>query len=225
MKIKEINKDSRPRERLISNGANSLSDIELLAIMLGSGNKNESVIELSARLINEYSFERLFKMSFDELKSINGIKEAKATKLMACFEIAKRCMSKNIIGVQMLEAEDVYNYILPDYQLIDYEMVTIIYTDIKCRVIAKTSFSNELVDKIIFPIRKIINECINNKAFGIFIIHNHPSGDIKPSKSDITSTINLYNILKGIEVILFDHLIITKDKYFSFDKNRLLNFD
>lgn len=90
MKIKEMNEEEKPREKLLANGVKALTDSELLAIMLGSGTKEESVLELSSRLINKYGLSKLFNMSFDELSKIKGIKEAKATKLMSAFEIARR---------------------------------------------------------------------------------------------------------------------------------------
>lgn len=213
--MKDIINKERPREKLINNGSNTLSDSELLAIMLSSGSKNESVLDLSTRLINEYGLERLFKMSYYELQKISGIKAAKATKLMATFEIARRIQNQNKALTTLNNSNAVYEYVKADYLFLDTEVVTIIYVNKLCQIIAKRSFSNNGVSKVIIPFREIVNEAIILKCFGIFMVHNHPSGDLKPSKDDLITTKNLINILKPLDIHLFDHLIISNNKFIS----------
>lgn len=224
MKIKQIDISSRPREKIIERGAKELSDIELLAIMLSSGTKEESVLDLSARLISEYGFDRLFKMSYSELNKIKGIKKAKATKLMASFEIARRASKIINNNPKLLFSNDVYEYLKNDYLLIDTEVLIVIYVDKNCIPIKKCSYTNDGVADCIVPIRKIVNEAINLNAFGIFLAHNHPSGDITPSPNDIDATRRLMNILKPLSIMFFDHIIIGNNKYFSIsDSNILFN--
>ena len=216
-----INKDL-PREKLIKYGSDSLSDSELLAIMIGSGSKEKSVFDLSNDLINEYGLKRLFSMSFNELSQIKGIKHAKATKLMACFEIAKRCITISNENIQFLSASIVYNYVKPNYLFLKTEMITVLYVDSKCRLISKLSVNNYEPAQAVLPVRKIIGDAINNSAYGLFLIHNHPSGDVNPSKGDIAATHVLYRTLSDIDIMLLDHVIVSDTKYYSFLENKLL---
>lgn len=216
-----MNKDL-PREKLIKYGADSLYDFELLAIMIGSGTKEKSVFELANDLINEYGLKRLFSMSFTELSKIKGIKHAKATKLMACFEIAKRCITISNENIQFSSASIVYDFIKPYYLFLKNEVISVIFVDSKCRLINKLSFDNYEPAHATLPIKKIIGEAINNNAYGVFLIHNHPSGDVRPSKSDISTTNILYNTLTDIDIILMDHIIVSDTKYFSFLEHKIL---
>ena len=115
VKIDEIDKLDRPREKMVIKGPEALSEVELLAIMLGSGSKNESVLDLSKRLIKDYGIDRLFRMNYDELKRISGIKIAKATKLMATFEITRRILSSKTNDIVLNDAKDVYKYVRGEY--------------------------------------------------------------------------------------------------------------
>ena len=222
MKLEEIKKEQRPRERLIEKGAKVLTDIELLAIILSFGSKKENVLELSSRLINDYGLERLLNMNYDELKQIDGIKEAKATKLMACFEIARRSIKKSNNGIEFIHSIDVVDYIKRDYQFIQNEMYSIIYVDVKGKLLKKLFFESELSYKVSISIRSIVKEGIILNAYGIYMIHNHPSNDVRPSSSDISTTKLVFETLKSIDINLIDHIIIGNDNYFSFYENKLI---
>ncbi len=222
MKIKNIVAKERPRERLISKGANSLSDYELLAIMLGSGTKEKSVLELSIELIEKYGLEKLFQMDYKELKKIKGIKEAKASKLMSCFEIAKRCIAKKDNLIQLSNAIEVYQYVQSDFLYLKTERIMILYVDTKCRVIQKSFLNGDQVAKIELPVKKIIGEAIKWNAYGIFLIHNHPSGDVMPSSSDIDSTHYLITLLNEIGIAFLDHIIVSDTNFFSLMDNKII---
>ena len=223
MKIKEIEKELRPRERLINNGAYNLTDSELLAIILSSGSKNESAIDLAKRLVKEFGLKRLFDMNYDELKKINGIKEAKATKLMAIFEVTRRLLKIEDNSIILAKPIDVYNYVKNDYLFINYEMITIIYVNKLSKVIAKKNYNEGLVNRAFIPFRKIIYDAINLNAYGIIMIHNHPSGDIRPSEDDLYATKLMIDTLKPLNIILFDHLVISNSKYYSIGENKVFN--
>ncbi|MBE6137485.1 MAG: DNA repair protein RadC [Erysipelotrichaceae bacterium] len=223
MNIKLLDTLDRPRERLIRNGAQALSDYELIAIMLGSGTKEQDVIELSINLINAYGLEKLLRMNYIELKKIKGIKEAKATKLMACFELARRCIKKENNIITLKDAESVYRYAKSDYMFLREENLMVIYVDIKCKPILKKIYSNHYVGSVEIPCREIIKDGLDVSAYGIFLIHNHPSNDLNPSSADIAATFKIRNVLKEVSIILFDHLIVSDISYYSFDENNILN--
>jgi DNA repair protein RadC len=223
MNIKDITKKDRPRERIIENGAKSLSDTELLAIILSVGNKNEGVMELSSRLINTYGLNQLLYMSYDEISKISGIKEAKATKLLACFEMAKRSVKVYDNIILFNTSNDIYDYIKNDYIFESREVLTILYVTSKLKLIKKIKYSNNSTYSCEFPIKKIVQESLGLDAYGIIMIHNHPSGDKNPSHSDIDVTQTLKIILRELDILLLDHIIITQNYYYSFDENNLLN--
>ena len=217
MKINELDIKQRPRERLINEGVINLSDIELLAIMLGEGTKNEGVIELSTKLINKYGLKKIFNMNYDDLIKLDGIKKAKATKIIATFEIARRSLKKEDIKIKLDTSKILYEYIKNDFLLHDNEVLEVIYVDTKCNFIDKDIYTDNLSGHVKIPFRKIVINALRNKCFGVFLAHNHPSGDLTPSQSDIESTFKLKDTLNSINIHLFDHLIIGKDDYYSFN--------
>lgn len=222
MDMKKLDLQQRPRERLIRLGASSLSDYELLAIMLGSGTKDKSVLDLACELINEYGLEALFQMDFAKLSKISGIKEAKASKLMACFEIAKRCMKQESKEESLLTAQKIYEYARADFAFLKNEQLLVLYVDAKCRVLKKSLLGGFDVSFVDIPVRKIIGEAISCNAFGLFLIHNHPTGDVSPSEADMETTRYLYRLLKQIPIYLLDHLIISGSGFYSFNDEGLL---
>lgn len=221
--IKDMDIEDRPREKLQRLGLKALSDYELLAIMLGSGIKGESVITLSKNLIDTYGLNNLFNMDLLQLSSIKGIKLAKASKLICCFELARRCL-KNSDGSIIDSHLKLFNEVYNDFLLQSNEKIMTIYVDCKCKIIKKRFIENDNSSFVELPLREIIKYALLTNCYGIFIIHNHPSGDIRPSKADVLATKKLYDSLIDINVHLLDHLIICNDKYFSFDKNNLLNY-
>lgn len=224
MEIKQMDFEQRPRERLLRLGAGALSDYELLAILLGSGSRKKSVLDLALELVNAYGLDRLFSLSFQELGRIDGIKEAKATKLMACFEIARRCMRhKEEKKRELTSAMAVYEYVHPEYLFSKTEKTVILYVDSKCRVLHQSVFESELSFMVELPIRQIVKEAISYDAYGIFITHNHPTGEVCPSKADYEATCRLKEILEELQVELLDHVIVGGSEYFSFHDKNLLN--
>ena len=217
MKMDLIEEENRPREKIIEKGPIYLSDSELLAIMLGYGTKDESIMDLSSRLIKEYSLKGMFNMNYNDLIKISGIKKAKATKLLATFEIARRAMNYQDEDIILNDSKDVFNYIKGEYILLKEEVLTVIYVSNILKVIDKdkyTLYDSGMVD---VPIKEIVANAINKKAKGIFIIHNHPGGSLNPSKNDINTTIELRDVLKALGMHLFDSIIISNDDYFSID--------
>lgn len=222
MKIKDLSNENKPRERLINNGPKHLSDIELLAIILGSGTKTNDVFDLSTNILNKYSFNELKDVTYEDLIKINGIKQAKACKLLACFEIAKRA-NKNINNnITLDDSKRIYNYIKNDFYLCSNEMLCVIYMDVKLKVIKKIFYPSDSAHMINISFKDIIKESINNNCSCVVIAHNHPSNDVEPSISDIDTTEKLKDILEGINILLVDHLIVGENKYFSFNDNGLL---
>lgn len=209
-----------PREKLIKLGAEALNDDELLAIMLGTGTNTESVFEMSKRLCDTYGFERLYHMSYDDLSAIPGIKKAKASKLMAVFEIVKRIMESENKEIKLSSSHSIFEYVYPKYLGKNKEILTIIYVNSKLGVLKLEEYTSDSYTSIDTPIRTIVKNSIANDAYGVFLIHNHPAGNVNPSESDIKYTHRLEFALSSIGILLLDHIIISKNKYYSFSDSK-----
>ena len=221
VKLKEMPLLERPRERLINVGVENLSDEELLAIVLKTGSKEMSVKSLSSYILSSLGgIENLKKLNFHEVKKIKGIGEAKACTLVALSEIARRMNRKvaSIIGTKLntpLKIFEFYKSKINDNQ----EEFYCIYLDASKKVIEeKLLFIGTANYSLVHP-RDIFKEAYLLNATGIICIHNHPSGEVKPSTEDINLTIRLKEIgvLLGIRII--DHIIIGDEKYYSFLEN------
>lgn len=224
MKIRDLDIQNRPRERLIEYGPNALSDVELLAILLGSGVKNEGVYEMSSRILKEYSYSQLSELNYNEIIKIYGIKKAKACKLLSCFEIARRSLKKEITD-SLSTSNIIFQYIYHEFCYEKKEIIGLLIVDCKLRCIKKKLYRMGNVSNIEIPIKNIIEESLVNKGYGIILIHNHPSGDVNPSKSDIISTLELKSILLNLDIVLLDHLIVSHSGYYSFSENGILDMN
>lgn len=221
IKIKEIPKIDRPRERLISKGANSLSDEELLAIILNGGTINISAKELAGEVIKySGSLGKLVNITFQELLKIKGIGPAKACNILSLIELSKRLNQKQreIINIKLNSPTIVFDYYryLSNLQ---QEHFFCLYLDSGKKVLReKLLFVGTVNYSLVHP-RDIFKEACLVNAVSIICVHNHPSGDLTPSKDDIKITTNLKQVgeLLGIEII--DHIIISYTGYYSFLEN------
>ena len=223
MKIKDIPVLDRPIERLITKGVDSLSNEELIAILLRTGSKCKSAKELASQLISiAGSIKDLSYISYEQLKSINGIGKSKACILLSTFELAKRINMRidTIINMKANNPKLIFEYykeILKDKK---QEHFYALYLDTRARVIKdKLLFIGTINYSVVHP-REVFKEAYLAGASSIILLHNHPAGSIMPSSNDIDTTKKLKEIgdLMGIKVI--DHIIIGNDKYYSFYENK-----
>lgn len=216
--IKELPIKERPRERFIKYGANIIQDYELIAIILRTGSKNESVLELAKRVTYKFdSLKDLSNVSISDLKKVKGIGDSKAIELLAAFELGKRVTKETFHERTKLHSpENIYQYLKNELEMKTQEHFLALYLNTKGELIKKeTLFIGSLNSSLIHP-REIFKHAVLNSAAAIIICHNHPSGDPSPSVQDIdiTNLIHKNSIMMDIE--LLDHIIIGKDKYYSF---------
>ena len=211
-----------PREKIIMDGPSELSDDELLAIMLSSGTKNEDVFSMSKRLIEDYGFASLMRLDYTELSKIPGIKMAKGAKLLAIFEIARRVISEENNKKCLNDAKGLFEYVYPSYYGIKKELLMVIGVTSKLKVLNLKKYTSDSYNEINIPIKEIIKDILQMDPYGVFIIHNHPGGNINPSTADIKYTIELSKTLDTLNILLLDHLIISNDTYYSFNENHTL---
>ena len=222
LRIKDLEETDRPRERLINNGVEVLSNEELLAIILKTGNKENSAKELASILIKELEgIKNLNSINYERLKSIKGIGPAKACELLASIEIGKRISREisSLNNVILNKTSKVYEYYKDILGYKQQEHFYCVYLDNKKRVIKdKLLFIGTLNYSVVHP-REVFKNAYMLSASSIICVHNHPTGNVLPSKQDLDLTKNLIlvgNIL-GIKVV--DHVIIGKDNYYSFLEN------
>lgn len=221
VKMKDVPELERPRERLINLGAQNLSDEELLAIILKTGYKNMSVKNLAAYILSSINgIENLKNINLYELKNIKGIGEAKACTLMAVSELSKRMNRKiaSLNEVKLNTSWKVYEFYKNKINN-NQEQFYCIYLDASKKVIEeKLLFMGTVNYSLVHP-RDIFKEAYLLNATGIICVHNHPSGEVRPSLEDINLTKRLKEIGKLTGVRVIDHIIIGKDKYYSFLEN------
>lgn len=223
MKLNELISDDKPREKMLNKGVSFLSDSELLAIILRTGNKNESVVELSNRILKSIGgLSKLKDESINNLIKIDGIKLSKATSIVACFELAKRSM-KNNDRVKFKNTTEMYKYIKDDliYEL--QEKFLVLLFDKQFKLIKKCELFKGTLDEVnVYP-REIFKEALRENASFIILVHNHPNGTIEPSKKDDDTTKMLVSAGQMLGIKVVDHLIVSENGYFSYYENAQKN--
>lgn len=217
MKIHDVHEADRPRERLIRQGARSLSNQELIAILLGTGTKKESVLTVANRvLINFEKLHNLKHATLEEMTEIKGIGEAKAVLLLAAIELGRRLASKDLEERFTIRSpEDAATFLMQDMTSLQQEHFVCLFLNVKNQVLHKqTIFVGSLNASIVHP-REIFREAVKRSAASIICSHNHPSGIPTPSPEDINVTTRLYEAGKIVGVDLLDHVIIGDHQFIS----------
>lgn len=222
--IKEFDQEDRPREKLISKGADSLSDEELLAIIIGTGTREKNVVELSREILQTFSYNSLSDIEVSELTKIKGIKSAKASSIVASLRfgqrIAQKTMERKIIKIS--SSEDIYNYLKNELVDKKNEYFYAILLDTKNVIISKEVISIGILDASLVHPREAFKLAVKKSAKSIIFAHNHPSGDYTPSNDDFKTTQRLVQAGEILDIEVLDHIIIGKDGYYSFKKENFL---
>lgn len=226
LNIKDWAEEDRPREKLLLKGVSSLSDAELLAILIGSGNRDETAVELSQRILYQVSnsLNRLGKLEVKDLiKNFRGIGEAKAITIIAALELGKRRKSEEaLIQPQIKSSEDVYNVFHSLLSDLKHEETWILLLNRANTIIKKFQVSKGGISGTVVDIRMIMKEAIDTFASGIILCHNHPSGNTNPSSDDDNITFKLGEAVRLMDMHLLDHIIIGDGSYYSYrDQDRL----
>lgn len=208
--IRDVPADDRPRERLLQNGAGQLSNRELLAILLGSGTRSESVMVLSNRVLSQFDGLKLLnEATIEELTAIKGIGKAKGVLILAALELGKRLNQyRPDERIAIRSPEDGANYVMEEMRQLKQEHFVALFLDTKNQVIHRqTIFIGSLNASIVHP-REIFREAVRRSAASVICFHNHPSGDPAPSNEDIQVTKRLCEAGKMMGIEVLDHIII-----------------
>ena len=225
MSIKFLAEDDRPREKFLLKGKTSLSDSELLAIILGSGNNEDSAVELARKILASVgnNWQNLSKLSIKDLMKFKGIGEAKAISVAATLEIGRRKASQETPEkTSISSARDSYNIFSQHLSDLRTEEFWAIFLNQKNQIVYKTQISKGGISGTLVDVRVLFRIALEHFATSIIVAHNHPSGSLKPSLEDIQITKNIKNAGEILNVTLLDHLIIGDNSFFSFAEESLL---
>ncbi|HNP67311.1 MAG TPA: DNA repair protein RadC [Aequorivita sp.] len=223
--IKNWNEDDRPREKLLLKGRTALSDAELIAILIGSGSRNESAVSLSQRILASVSnnLSELGRLSIPELMEFKGIGEAKAISIAAAMELGRRRRNGEALERKKITSSNsVFEFVQPIIGELPHEEFWILYLNNSNKIIKSAQLSKGGITGTVVDVRLAFKEALQLGAVGIILAHNHPSGTLKPSQADIQLTKKLKTAGESLDIKVLDHLIITEKAYFSFaDENML----
>lgn len=225
LSIKSWAIDDRPREKLLHHGKTIVTNAELIAILIGSGNRTESAVELSKRILSSVNnnLNDLAKLSIQELMRFKGIGEAKAISIITALELGKRRHFEEGKDVFKIKSSNhVFNLMQPIVGDLPHEEFWVVYLNNSNTVLDKCQISKGGLVSALVDIRLIYKKALELAAVGIILIHNHPSGKLSPSTSDIQLTEKIKKAGVALDIKVLDHLIITEKDYFSFADEGML---
>lgn len=225
LSIKELAEDDRPREKLLALGKQNLSDAELLAIILGSGNKTQTAVQLAQYMLsqNKYNINQLAKLSVNELKKFKGVGTVKAINIAAAFELGRRRNDFDADEkISIKSSIDAYNIFKVRLSDLPHEEFWLLLLNIRSQIVKQEFISKGGISGTVVDIRLICKSVIENNASAVIIAHNHPSGGLVPSTADKDITQKLKNALLQFDVKLSDHIIIGNGDFYSFADDGIL---
>lgn len=217
--------EDRPREKMVSRGISSLTDAELIAILISSGNSKESAVELSRRILDstQNNLHELGKLNCDELKRFRGIGEAKAVTLLAAMELGRRRnQSEALDNLQIKGSRDAADFLRPLIGDLSHEEFWVLFLNRRNKVIGKQKLSQGGMTGTVIDVRLVLKSALEKHATSLIFCHNHPSGNLDPSDADKRITRQLKEASAWMDIPVIDHLIVTQAGYFSFADEGML---
>lgn len=223
--IKNWSQDDQPREKLRDKGKASLSDAELVAILIGSGSREESAVDLCKRILAsvDHNLNALGKLSIKQLMDFKGIGEAKAITIAAALELGRRRRLEDALHQDKISSSrSVFDIMQPILGELPHEEFWILYLNNSNKVIQKNQLSKGGITGTLVDVRLVLKNALEVGATALILCHNHPSGTLKPSEADKAVTSKLKSAAKSLDIKVLDHLIITEKAYFSFADEELI---
>jgi DNA repair protein RadC len=218
--INQWAEDDRPREKFLLKGKSSLSDSELLAILIGSGSRNESAVQLCQRILasTNNNLNQLGKISVNQLTSFKGIGEAKAISIAAALELGRRRRAEESVELKKITSSKmVFEIMQPIIGELPHEEFWVLYLNNSNKVIHKSQLSKGGLTGTVVDVRLIFKTAFENNAISIILTHNHPSGKLLASDADIQITKKIKEASRHLEINVLDHIIITENGFYSFN--------
>jgi len=219
LKIKDWAVEDRPREKLIKKGIISLSDAEIIALLIGTGSRKETAVELSRRILRDAgnNLNKMGKLSIRELQKYHGIGEAKAIAIAAALELGRRRKTATIQDkTQIKSSQDAYELMHPRLEDLPHEEFWVVLLNRANKIIDELKISHGGMTGTVTDVKIILKEAIDRRATGIIMCHNHPSGNTRPSKADVNITRKMKNAAAYLDIQVLDHIITGEKQYYSF---------
>jgi DNA repair protein RadC len=226
LSIKEWAVEDRPREKLLIKGARQLTDAELIAILIGSGNTSETAVELSRRILTstDNNLNDLARKGVDFLKTFNGIGEAKAISIVAALELGKRRKEAEVFNTNKITgSKDAADFFQPMLGDLNHEEFWIMLLDRGNKILDTFKISQGGITGTVIDVRLILKTALEKLACSLILCHNHPSGTMQASEADITITNKISDSGKIMDIAVLDHIIICNNQYLSFADEGMLN--
>ena len=223
--IKNWSQDDQPREKLRDKGKAVLSDAELVAILIGSGSRNESAVDLCKRILAsvDHNLNALGKLSIKQLMEFKGIGEAKAITIAAAMELGRRRRLEDVVQLDKItSSRSVFDIMQPILGELPHEEFWILYLNNSNKVIQKNQLSKGGITGTLVDVRLVLKTALEVGSTALILCHNHPSGTLKPSEADKNLTHKLKLAAESLDIKVLDHLIITEKAYFSFADENIL---
>lgn len=223
--IKNWSEEDRPREKLLQKGKSALSNAELIAILIGSGSRNESAVALSKRILAaaNTNLNELGKLTINDLMQFKGIGEAKAITIIAALELGRRRRGEKALERDKItSSSSVFELMQPIIGELPHEEFWILYLNNSNKVLQKLQLSKGGITGTLVDVRLVLKNALQLGSVGLVLVHNHPSGTLRPSQADKQITQKLKLAGGNIDIKVLDHLIITEKAYFSFADENLL---
>lgn len=223
--IKNWSDDDKPREKLVQKGRSVLSDAELVAILIGSGSRNESAVELSKRILASVNnnLNELGKLSPKQLMQFKGIGEAKAVTIAAALEMGRRRRGEGTLKISKISgSRDAFEILRPAIGELEHEEFWILYLNNANKVLHRSQLSKGGLTGTLVDVRIVMKKALELGAVALILAHNHPSGTLKPSQADKEVTQKLQSAAQALDIKVLDHLIVTQKDYYSFADNTIL---
>src|SRR5690606_36207277 len=217
--INQWAEDDRPREKFLLKGKTSLYDSELLAILIGSGSRNEGAVQLCQRILasSQNNLNLLGKLSIQQLMNFKGIGEAKAISIAAALELGRRRREEEVIELKKItSSKAVFDIMQPLIGELPHEECWVLFLNNSNKVIYKTQISKGGITGTVVDIRIVFKLALEHNATSIILSHNHPSGKLQASEADIQITKKIKEAGKNLDIQVLDHVIITEKSYYSF---------
>lgn len=223
--IKYWAEDDKPREKLMLKGKSTLSDAELIAILIGSGSRNESAVELSKRILSgvDNNLNALGKLSLKQLTAFKGIGDAKGVAIVAALELGRRRRAEETVELKKISSsKSVFEIMQPLIGELPHEEFWVLYLNNSNKVIYKTQISKGGITGTVVDTRLIYKAALEHNATSVILTHNHPSGALQASDADKQITRKLREAGKHLDIAVLDHVIVTEKSYFSFADEGIL---
>ena len=225
MKIKDLSAAERPREKMLSRGAGSLSDGELLAVLLRSGGRETSALDLARQLLDlaDGRLSALFNLSQDRMLSLPGVGPGKAASVIAAFELGRRFLQEefSLVRKPLMTARSVYELMIPQLKGLRHEECWILFLNDHNYLTGKQKVTSGGGSSTVIDVRQVIRSALDKGASAIVLVHNHPTGNPTPSPADVRQTDAVRKGIGAVGLALLDHVVVSDDCFFSFSDDRM----